>query len=155
MPEPSGNYYQPMVHSWSVGGKTETDKTMVAIVCLAETDASGSDLPRGMIGPMFGLLENFSNFDYVFRVKESNDNNAGDPPDPYAPAGGIVNAFRVDGTNVTTITVKPGGKVSFILEATQTKRFLRFETTAAGTYYGKFTLVHFGGTVIRRDHEGW
>lgn len=118
-------------------GVTEDDK-LIGIV-----KQPGTVSQRERVGSIFGMVENFGTASLVFEVLESSDNGK---TDAYAAAN-----IRVNGANVASVTVVPGGKVAFQIEGTQDD-YLRFQATANAM--GRLVVCTFGGQLDRRVREG-
>lgn len=98
-------------------------------------------------GPYFGKVENLGGNDFTFRVMEATSPQQ-DPDDHTGPLN-----LRVNGATVTTVTVRPGGAVQFLVEGASTsKDILVFEAVPVDAEdpqraypYGYVSLAHFGG----------
>lgn len=99
---------------------------------------------------VLGVVENYGEVDLTLEIDESSNNNTASLPGLPASADAYADrAIRVDGAGVATgtITVKPGGKVVFVIESTATSDlYWRFQTaTATPSAFGRVTLSAFEG----------
>jgi hypothetical protein len=148
----AGSSHYPQIYSWPISvipgyeDNTGVPPEQIAIVRRRQVNLDGEVLHDLVIGPIIGLLENDSRSEesFTLEVVDSDDN---------APASyGAALTLRVDGANVTSVEVVPGGKAVFAIEGS-TKAFLKFKTTADGRFSGRMTLTHFGGILTRIEHE--
>jgi hypothetical protein len=118
-----------------------TQSPLIAIV-----KREGLPVPRTVLG----LVENYGDVDLTLEIDESSNNNTANLPGLPSSADAYADrAIRVDGSAVSggTITVKPGGKVVFVIETTATSDlYWRFQTaTATPNAFGRVTLSCFEG----------
>ena len=129
----------PLIDTFQIGqapGKTGDDAKKIIIL-----EQQGEGLPNGgRLGPLFGMVENFSRDNaFTFNVEESSDN--GDT-DAYANVN-----IRVDGSDVANVQVEPLAKVVFTLEGTL-EAYLRFMTNLESGAWGRLVLARFGGKLV-------
>lgn len=133
-------------------GESHEHDVQIQLIGIVKRDSL--PVPRVVVG----LVENFGETSFTIEVDESANNNLANVPglpasaDPYADR-----SIRVDGAAVAggTLTVVPGGKAVFVIESTAlSDLYWRFQlATATPTGHGRLTLVHFDGTLDRRQRE--
>ena len=128
----------PLIDTFQIGQEPGAAGDAAKKIIVLEMGAS---LPNGgRLGPLFGMIENFSRDSaFVFNVEESTDD--GDT-DAYANVN-----IRVGGSDVANVTVEPLAKVVFTLEGTQ-EQYLRFMTDLVSGAWGRLVLTRFGGRLV-------
>lgn len=101
----------------------------------------------GMFSPLHCCVMNEGDYDVVIDFAHSNDDGDGDA---YTALD-----LRRQGSNVTSITVKPGARVVFDVEAFEVpnavKPWLRVKcTSTGGKGKGALTIAYFTGELERR-----
>jgi hypothetical protein len=96
---------------------------------------------RALQEPLYGMVENQGSADFTFSLEQSDDN--GDT-DAYAAVN-----MRVQGANVASVTVVPGARVVFTVEAA-TKKWLKMQVAEA-TAYGLAAISYWLGKVTRME----
>jgi len=96
---------------------------------------------RALTSPLFGMVENQGDAAFTFSLEQSDDN--GDS-DAYAAVN-----MRVQGANVASVTVVPGARVVFTVEAV-TKKWLKMQVAEAAAY-GVAALSYWIGKVVRME----
>lgn len=129
----------PLIDTFQIG--QEPGATGDAAKKITILQQQGEGLPNGgRLGPLFGMVENFSRDNaFTFSVEESSDNGN---TDAYAAV-----SIRVGGANVASVTVEPLAKVVFALEGTQ-EEYLRFMTDLVAGAWGRLVLSRFGGELV-------
>lgn len=106
----------------------------------------GVPVPRTVMG----MVENFGEVDLTIEIDESSNNNTANLPGLPSSADAYADrAVRIDGAADSdgVFTVKPGGKVIFVIETTATSDlYWRFQTASATpNAWGRVTLSTFDG----------
>jgi len=141
----------PKIVQFPIGESHERD---VQITRIGVVKRDSLPVPRTVVG----IVENFGEAAFTVEIDESSNNNTANLPGLPASADGYADrAIRVDGAAVATgvITVQPGGKVVFVIESTAASdRYWRFQlASTTPTGFGRLTLVHFDGTLERRERD--
>lgn len=118
----------------------------VATPVIGIVKREGIPVPRTVLG----LVENFGEVDLTLEIDESSNNNTANLPGLPSSADAYADrAVRIDGAADSdgVFTVKPGGKVTFVIETAATSdKYWRFQT-GSGTpdAWGRVTLATFDG----------